>query len=188
MNATSPSRVESFLGVAFLALGLVLASVLFLAPATASAASTNASLGGGSALARVMAGQSQGLTHTTSTSDLLDHLTFASTRGGRPTEVPPAGSNEGGDGGSETENEEGSMDGGTDGAQGDNTDNSSVQNTADGNGSADDSQNNNGGAQGGNGGNGGNAASGGLVRAGSVVSKATVVNMLNVTIVRISSW
>lgn len=160
---------------------VALAGLLFLlAPVGAHAAAANASLGGGNALARATTGQSQGLTHASSTSDLLAHLTFASTRGGKPTEVPPANSNAGGNGGEESGSEEGSTEGSQDG----NTSDPSAQDNASGNASGNQ---NNGGASSGNGGNGGDGAPGGLVVAGGVVSNAHAVNVLNVNLVRISA-
>lgn len=142
--------------------------LLVLAP-SAHAALANAALGGGNALARAMAGQSQGLEHASSTSGLLDRLTFASTRGGRPDEVPPPQSNAGGNNATTTPQ----------GSGGGEEESSDAQDVGSGN--------NNGGATSGNGGNGGNAALGGLVRAGSVVSNATALNVLNTNIVRISN-
>lgn len=162
----------------FAAFGLFFVGMLFLvlAPQSAAAAvSPNAFLGGGNALSRATSGQSQGLTHASSTSDLLARLTFASTRGGpgttssqssdgygagKPEETPPANSNPTPN--SASSNPEGEL-------------------AAHGAGGA----GNNGGASSGNGGNGGNAGPGGLVRSGSVVSNATAVNVLNVNIVRI---
>lgn len=147
---------------------ILFALLLAFVPGSASAApAANAFLGGGNALARAISGQSQGLAHATSTSDLLAHLTFASTRGGRPTEVPPTASTTEATTAT-SQGDEGSTE----------SDGSSNGQTAGGS---------NGGASGGNGGNGGNAAPGGLVRAGSVVSNANAVNVINTNIVRIGS-
>lgn len=170
MIKTLVGEREILLAGSMLALAVLV--VLALVPARASAAVTNASLGGGNALARATAGQSQGLTHANTASNLLARLTFASTRGGKPDEVPPQGG-ESNTGGTEAE--------GTNGSEG--AGGASNQNQGEGSGT-------NGGASagnGGNGGDGGNASLGGLVRAGNVVSNANALNMLNVNIVRISS-
>ena len=131
-------------------------------------------------LARALSGQSQGLAHASSTSNLLSHLTFASTRGGRPLEVPPAHSNAGGNASDEAHNDDGAGNG-TERNEGNSPTTSSPPENANENGV----DNANGGASSGGGGNGGAAAAGGLVRAGSVVSNANALNMLNTVILRI---
>lgn len=139
-------------------------ALLALLPVRTHAVSPHAFLGGGNALARATSGESQGLAHASSTSDLLSHLTFASTRGGREAEVPPTAST------TATTSTPQSDENGADS-------NESLNGQA-GSGS-------NGGARGGNGGNGGGGSTGGVVRAGSVVSNANAVNVLNTIIVRI---
>ncbi|MBI5470134.1 hypothetical protein HY968_02315 [Candidatus Kaiserbacteria bacterium] len=144
--------------------------LLTLSPLAASAES-NAALGGGNALARALGGQSQGIVHANLASDLLAHLTLASTRGGRPDDTPPSHSNAGGN------------DGNTNEPSQNNPNAIPVNPNGDGNENGND---NNGGPSSGNGGNGGNASPGGLVRAGSVVTNATALNVINANIVRIS--
>lgn len=158
--------------------------IFFFVPSRAHADEATARLGGGNALARAIAGQSQGIAHANPASDLLAHLTFASTRGGRPDEVPPANGNQGNNDGAETG---GNTAAGGEGVQGSNP---STPSTGSGQASSEQAgsgSSNNGGASSGNGGDGGSASPGGLVRAGNVVSNATALNMLNVNIVRISS-
>lgn len=139
---------------------VVLFTIAFLPVVAAAAPAPNAFLGGGNALTRATSGESQGLTNATSTSNLLEHLTFASSRGGRAEEVPPPNANtDSGDEGETTPPE------------------NANENAAGGNG----------GGQSGNGGNGGSSAGGGLVRAGSVVTNSKAVNVINTNIVRISS-
>ena len=138
---------------------LLLGSLIILIPAsTHAAAAPNAFLGGGNALSRGTSGESQGLTNANSSSDILTRLTFASTKGGRPAETPPA-----------QDDEED-----TTAASLPENANENAQNNANGN------------AQGGNGGNGGTSAPGGLIRAGSTVSNSTAVNAINTNIVRIN--
>lgn len=149
----SGSLLAAFLALCFAAL---------IPMSVRAAPSPNAFLGGGNALSRATSGESQGLTHATSTSGLIDHLTFASTRGGRSEEVPPQNENTN---------------------DGEDAEDSSLPDNA--NQHAED--NANGGSGGGNGGNGGAAAEGGLVRAGSVVTHSTAVNVINTNIVRISN-
>lgn len=187
------------------ALGSILLGVLLfgLAPQSASAAaSTNATLGGSNALSRATSGQSQGLVRANTTSDLFTHLTFASTRGGRSAETPPA--NEQSDTGGTTSTDQ------SDGPSGENGDAAGVSagggNASNGGASAGNGGNGgDGGASSGNGGpgttssqgsdgygagdggNGGSASTGGLVKAGSVVSNSTAINMINLNIVRIIS-
>lgn len=142
---------------------------------SAHAAEENARLGGGNALLRA----TSGISHANPVSDILSRLTFASTRGGMPEEVPPPSQ---GSGGESASNTGGNVGGGGEGSPGD---------------SAPESVNTNGGGEGGNnggassgnggdGGNGGNASPGGLVRAGDVVTNATALNAINVNILRIS--
>lgn len=152
----------------FYAVLFTFACVAIVPASTHAAPAPNAFLGGGNALMRATSGQSQGLTHATSTSDLLSHLTLASTRGGRGTEVPPENSNEGGNAEGTEEGEQGTQ---------------SLPEEANENGT----NHENGGAQGGEGGNGDNSSPGGLVRAGSVVSNSNAVNVINTNIVRIST-
>lgn len=71
-----------------LASSCVVAAFLALAPvgaayAIAGGPSDHAFLGGGNALSRALSGESKGLSNADSTSDLLAHLTFASSHGGR---------------------------------------------------------------------------------------------------------
>ena len=153
------TKTVNFFGTALAMFFILIGFLMSFGPAKAhAAAAPNASLGGGNALSRATSGESQGLTHANSSSNLLEHLTLASTRGGRSTETPPQ--------------EDGN---------GDVTE-SSLPNTANSN-AADNA---NGGAQGGNGGSGGTSANGGLIRAGSVVSNSTAVNAINTNIIRIS--
>ncbi len=150
---------------------IVLAMVFTFAPASASAAPAgNAFLGGGNALARATSGESQGLAHASSTSNLLSHLTFASTRGGRPAEVPPTASTTE----ATSQGNEGSTEENMGALSLPENENQSASGHA------------NGGARSGNGGSGGDSGAGGVVRAGSVVSNAQAVNVLNTVIVRIS--
>ncbi|PIR83987.1 hypothetical protein COU18_01095 [Candidatus Kaiserbacteria bacterium CG10_big_fil_rev_8_21_14_0_10_51_14] len=154
--------------------------LIFIPGISAAAVSPNAFLGGGNALARALAGESQGLVHASSTSGLLAHLTFASTRGGRPEETPPADVNENSDTGGNTSTDQSDGPAGQNGAPAE----AAGGNPSTGSGQA------NGGASAGNGGNGGDgggAAPGGLVRAGSVISNANALNMINVSIIRIST-
>ena len=164
---------DSFLFSLTLCLPLMGALFLLLSPQDASAAAASASLGGGNALSRALAGESQGLAHASLSSDLLSHLISASTRGGRGDEVPPANSNAGSNN-EETDNDDtGEENNGT----------TSLPENANENGVS----HANGGAVTGEGGNGGNSGEGGLVKAGSVVSSAFAVNVINVNIVRIST-
>lgn len=173
----------------FAACGLILAGMFFLMPRGADAAQTTSRLGGGNALLRATVG----LLHASSTSDILAHLTFASTRG-----VPGTTSSQSSDGYGAGENDTandtgGSTAGGVDGSQG-NSGEPAPQGNANDNGgnpigNSASSNGAGGGAtagNGGDGGNGGGAAAGGLVRAGNVVSNANASNAINVTTVRIS--
>jgi hypothetical protein len=161
--------------------GILIASALSLAvlvlgsmPHHTYAANDSASLGGGNALTRALAGRSLGLTNATSSSSILVRLEFASGNGGQPDPLPSEenandNSNTGGNASTEQSDGENGADassaGGAGGAGGNNG------GTTAGNG--------------GNGGNGGGADTGGLVRAGNVVSNSTAVNMLNTIILRI---
>lgn len=148
----------------FYAMLFTFVCIAIMPASTYAAPAPNAFLGGGNALSRANSGESQGLTHATSTSDLLSHLTFASTRGGRSEEVPPPKEDSDGEGSEEATQSS-----------------PSPANTSNGHSNA------NGNASGGNGGNGGGAEAGGLVRAGSVVSNSNAVNVINTNIVRIST-
>ena len=166
---------------------LLAVCVLGFAPSS-HALSLNASLGlpaapaaqagGGNALTRVNSGGSQGLTRASPTSGLLGHLTFASTRGGRLEETPPANENSNTGGSTSTDQSDGA-DGSTGSPQA--SSNGAPAGGANGNSS-------NGGAtagNGGNGGDGGGASPGGWVRAGGAGSNSNSVNMINVTIIKI---
>lgn len=152
-------KLSILIGIAIAGAFAVLPTILF------AAASPNAFLGGGNALSRANSGESRGLTNASPSSNLMDHLTFASTHGGRGEEVPPP--KEDSDDGEGSESEE-------------DAENSSL-------GKVTSNGNSNGNASGGNGGNGGNSSPGGLVRAGSVVSNSNAVNVINTNIVRIST-
>lgn len=186
-NANTRTNTKTILAAA---LWLLVASMLFLAPLITRAAETSSRLGGGNALARATAGQSQSLSQTNPASNLLIRLTFASFHGGGPDEVPPAP--QGGDG----ESGAASGTGGSTATGGSGVDGTTgeppVQSNTSGNGGNPSTSSGqvNGGAQagaGGDGGAGGSASPGGLVRSGDVVSNATAINAINVTIIRISS-
>ena len=140
--------------------------ILLLAPGSAYAIADNACLGGENALSRALSSESQGLAHASTTSSILERLTFASTHGGRAEEVPPA--NDAGDSG-----EEGTGEGEALAVPPENAN--------------ENSDNANGGASGGNGGSGGLSGPGGLVRAGDSVSSTNSVNVINTVILRIGS-
>lgn len=156
---TAHWRISGSIGAAL----LLLLSVLLLALPTPTHAAGNQELGGGNALLHAV----RGIAHATSTSQLMTHLLFASTHGGKPTEVPPPGSTAEGTDGTPAPQANGLGE----------EENGNAEDVGSGNG--------NGGASAGNGGNGGNGGVGGLVRAGSVVSNAHALNILNTTIVRV---
>jgi len=164
--------------------GIMALGAMLIVPAAAFADTATARLGGGNALMRVSIGQSQGITHSNSASNLFSNLTFASMRGGMPEETPPEQDSSTG-GGTSTDQSNGSA--GANGAPADtgngNNGGASAGNGGDG-GDGGSSPTNSG--QEGAGGNGGDAGPGGLVRAGNAVSNSTAINAINTSIVRIS--
>lgn len=112
---------------------------------------------------RATLGQSQGVGHASTTSNLSAHLAFASLRGGSPEETPPANQNTNTGGGTSSDQSDGEN--GADGASA-----GGAGGTTAGNG--------------GNGGDGGGAAPGGLIQAGGAVSNANAINAINTSIIR----
>lgn len=161
----------------FSILVLVALFVFLIVPRHVSAAEATALLGGGNALAHA----TTGVQHANPRSSIMEHLLFASTRGGKPDLVPPSASSTEATSDDQGNDEDSSGDSANSNSAGGPSTGSTGSPQA-GSGSS-----SNGGASGGNGGNGGSAAPGGLVRAGSVVSNATAVNVLNTIIVRIGS-
>ncbi len=155
-NNRISSSVQIGIRATFLC-ALLGASLLFALPLSARADEVTARRGGGNALFN----GATGIAHATSNSDILTHLTLASTRGGKPEEVPPAVS-------------------ASNPPSNESDDTSTPDVTSEG------ADHQNGGASGGNGGSGGNSGVGGLVVAGGAVSNATALNVLNMNIVRIS--
>lgn len=175
MKILSPSSLA--------ALGIMTLGAMLLVPALAFADTATARLGGGNALMRVSIGQSQGISHSNSASNLFDNLTFASMRGGQPDPIP---ANENSSSGGNTSTDQSNGSAGANGAPADtgngNNGGASAGNGGDGGDGGSSPTNSGQGA----GGNGGDAGPGGLVRAGSTVSNSTAINAINTSIVRIS--